>query len=123
MRNSDMPELRLSALQLKVFDDWKRPAEALPPPAWYTAQERVSEPTMSSSRTIDLVQDAATDCSVVASLCALVARGERGHAKVSIPNALISVTFLTIPRFWDPSCIPTMPKKAVPKCRPAESTH
>lgn len=37
---------------------------------------------MSSSRTIDLVQDAATDCSVVASLCALVARGERGHAKV-----------------------------------------
>lgn len=37
---------------------------------------------MSSSRTIDLVQDAATDCSVVASLCALVARGERGHVKV-----------------------------------------
>jgi hypothetical protein len=30
------------------------------------------------------VQDAATDCSVVASLCALVARGERGHAKVCV---------------------------------------
>jgi len=39
---------------------------------------------MSSSRTIDLVQDAATDCSVVASLCALVARGERNHAKVCV---------------------------------------
>ncbi|THY86670.1 cysteine proteinase [Aureobasidium pullulans] len=78
----DKPELRLSAAQLQVFDGWKRAAEALPPPAWYTAQERGAGPTMSSSRTIDLVQDAATDCSVVASLCALVARGERGHAKI-----------------------------------------
>ncbi|THW00260.1 cysteine proteinase [Aureobasidium pullulans] len=78
----DKPELRLSAAQLQVFDGWKRAAKALPPPAWYTAQERGAGPTMSSSRTIDLVQDAATDCSVVASLCALVARGERGHAKI-----------------------------------------
>ena len=79
---SNKPDLRLYAAQLKVFDGWKRAAEALPPPAWYTPQERRAGPTMSSSRTIDLVQDAATDCSVVASLCALVARGERGHAKV-----------------------------------------
>lgn len=78
---SDKPELRLSEAQLKVFDDWKRADEALPPPAWYPPQERRAGPTMSSSRTIDLVQDAATDCSVVASLCALVARGERNHAK------------------------------------------
>ncbi|KAH0369205.1 cysteine proteinase, partial [Aureobasidium melanogenum] len=79
---TDTPRLRLSSAQLEVFDDWKRAAEALPPPAWYTSQERQAGPTMSSSRTIDLVQDAATDCSVVASLCALVARGERGHAKI-----------------------------------------
>lgn len=38
---------------------------------------------MSSSRPIDLVQDAASDCSVVASLCAGVARAERGHDQVS----------------------------------------
>jgi calpain-7 len=37
---------------------------------------------MSFSRKIDLVQDAATDCSVVASLCAGVARAQRGHAKI-----------------------------------------
>lgn len=37
---------------------------------------------MSFARKIDLVQDAATDCSVVASLCALVARAERGHPKL-----------------------------------------
>lgn len=37
---------------------------------------------MSSSRSIDLVQDAASDCSVVASLCAGVARAERGHDQV-----------------------------------------
>lgn len=40
-------------------------------------------PLMSSSRSIDLVQDAATDCSVVASLCAGIARAERGHDQVS----------------------------------------
>jgi hypothetical protein len=37
---------------------------------------------MSSPRTIDLVQDAASDCSVVTSLCAAIARAERGHDEV-----------------------------------------
>lgn len=37
---------------------------------------------MRFDRPIDLVQDAATDCSVVASLCAGVARAERGHDKL-----------------------------------------
>jgi len=83
---SNKPDLRLSAAQLQVFDGWKRAAEALPPPAWYTPQERRARHTMSSSRTIDLVQDAANDCSVVASICAQVARGERGHAKVCAPD-------------------------------------
>ena len=40
---------------------------------------------MSSPRSIDLVQDAASDCSVVASLCAGIARAERGHDQVSYP--------------------------------------
>lgn len=39
---------------------------------------------MNFSRKIDLVQDAATDCSVVASLSAVTARAELGHAKVRI---------------------------------------
>ena len=37
---------------------------------------------MKFSRKIDLVQDAATDCSVVASLCACVARSESGYTKM-----------------------------------------
>jgi calpain-7 len=41
-------------------------------------------PLMSSTRSVDLVQDAASDCSVVASLCAGIARAERGHDQVSI---------------------------------------
>lgn len=43
---------------------------------------------MSSPLPIDLVQDAATDCSVVASLCAGVARSERGYDKVRQPRNL-----------------------------------
>ena len=37
---------------------------------------------MTYSRKIDLVQDAATDCSVVASLCAGIARVEKGHGSI-----------------------------------------
>ena len=81
----DTAELRLSTMQLRVFDGWKRPSEALPPPAWLLSKgnETIIGPTMvTRGRAIDLVQDAATDCSVVASLCAGVSRGERGHATV-----------------------------------------
>jgi hypothetical protein len=46
---------------------------------------------MSSSRTIDLVQDAASDCSVVTSLCAAIARAERGHEQVSTSNKTATV--------------------------------
>jgi hypothetical protein len=37
---------------------------------------------MVSDRPIDLVQDAGTDCSVVASLCAVISRTERGYEKL-----------------------------------------
>lgn len=82
--NSDAPELRLSATQLAVLDDWKRSTEALPPPAWSINKDykESAGPVMFSEKSIDLVQDAATDCSVVASLCAGVARAERGHTAV-----------------------------------------
>lgn len=33
---------------------------------------------------VDLVQDVTSDCSVVASLCALTARVERGHSNVRL---------------------------------------
>lgn len=74
--------LPLSELQEDVLDGWKRPAEGLPPPSWFPRDSGDLGPSMSFSRKIDLVQDAATDCSVVASLCAGVARAEKGHAKI-----------------------------------------
>lgn len=40
---------------------------------------------MKATRPSDFVQDAATDCSVVASLAAGAARGQRGHTKVAAP--------------------------------------
>lgn len=80
--NRDAAELSLSEFQEGVFDGWKRPTEALPPPTWFPGDRINLGPTMSFTRKIDLVQDAATDCSVVASLCAGVARAERGHAKI-----------------------------------------
>ncbi|KAK4540862.1 hypothetical protein LTR36_008804 [Oleoguttula mirabilis] len=78
----DEPELSLSKFQEDVLEGWKRPAEALPPPTWFPGDRINLGPGMSFARKIDLVQDAATDCSVVASLCAGVARAERGHAKI-----------------------------------------
>ena len=81
-RARDKPELPLSELQEDVFDDWKRPGEALPPPAWRSHGGSNDGPVMIPARDIDLVQDAATDCSVVASLTAGIARYQRGHAAV-----------------------------------------
>lgn len=79
----DNPEPLLSDVQRAIFAGWKRPAEAFPlsclqQPALFPN----SNPTMVSEGRIDLVQDVTADCSVVASLCAITARKERGHSKV-----------------------------------------
>ena len=79
---SDGVELSLSDFQREVFDGWKRPSEALPPPAWLSKDDLNPGPSMEYPKKIDVVQDAATDCSVVASLCAGVARAQRSHAKI-----------------------------------------
>ena len=79
----DNPEPLLSAAQEAIFAGWKRPAEAFPLP--FLQQPALfpnSNPTMVGEGRIDLVQDVTADCSVVASLCAITARAERGHSKV-----------------------------------------
>ncbi|KAI9666370.1 MAG: cysteine protease [Bathelium mastoideum] len=83
----DSPELGLSDLQLEVFKGWQRASEALPPPAWSSKEPQRKEPVMIADSETDLVQDATTDCSVVASLCADLARTHRGHAKI-IPSRI-----------------------------------
>lgn len=71
-----------------MLDAWERPARAMPPPNWSLAFPTIAlgprtTPLMKSGiLEPDLVQDAAPDCSVVASLCAGIARGRRGHSKV-----------------------------------------
>jgi calpain-7 len=86
----DARDLSLSSYQQQFFQGWVRAHDAVPPPALYPNGRDGVGPLMSSSRSIDLVQDAASDCSVVASLCAGVARAERGHDQVrgsfSIPG-------------------------------------
>ena len=81
MIRRDDSELTLSEFQEDVLDDWKRPHEALPPPTWFPGDRNHLGPSMTYSRKIDLVQDAATDCSVVASLC----------------SGTVSYTHLTLP--------------------------
>lgn len=81
----DSPALKLSKLQLKHFEGWKRPADALAKVVSLTDREGTFlEPSMQREGKSDLVQDITSDCSVVASLCAGTARVERGHTKVDI---------------------------------------
>jgi hypothetical protein len=86
--NSDTHDMSLSAYQQQFFDRWARAEQALPPPAMFPGDRNGLGPVMSTSWPIDLVQDAATDCSVVASLCAGIARAERGHDQASPPGVI-----------------------------------
>lgn len=89
--NSDHPDLKLSEHQMQFFVDFRRAKDALPPPYLFKEHPYLF-PMMKSSRPVDLVQDAASDCSVVASLCALTARAERGHGKVTLAYSHIYIT-------------------------------
>lgn len=75
----DDMKFSLSPYQQKVFAGWERPNVAFAGTGFQV------EPMMDHVNPIDLVQDASTDCSVVASLCAGVARVERGHTRLLRP--------------------------------------
>lgn len=70
-------DLGLSKHQRENFDKWARPEDAVPPPSWFPDRKGIT-PTMKSAQNVDLVQDTALDCSVVASLCAGASRSEKG---------------------------------------------
>lgn len=76
---SDDVEMRLSGEQLQYLDDWKRAKDAIPPPTWFGGDRSMFAPSLEREvPTMDLVQDATTDCSVVASMCACIARASKG---------------------------------------------
>ncbi|KAK5106986.1 cysteine protease [Lithohypha guttulata] len=76
-------DFTLSEAQLKHFAGWKRPKDAF-------AHVRVekngqllpNEATMISLGSLDMVQDVAPDCSVIASFCVGASRIERGHKRL-----------------------------------------
>ena len=72
----DNVDLPLSAAQAEVFDSWRRPNEV------QQARNRNDDTSDRNPRTLDLVQDIITDCSVVASLGAITARIDRGIVDV-----------------------------------------
>ncbi|KAE8827491.1 hypothetical protein PTNB85_08844 [Pyrenophora teres f. teres] len=75
-------ELSLSPYQQQFFQAWLPSRQAIPPPSLIPDGSADVGPVMSSPRALDLVQDAASDCSVVTSLCAGAARAERGHDQI-----------------------------------------
>ncbi|KAI4168036.1 MAG: hypothetical protein LQ343_006698 [Gyalolechia ehrenbergii] len=78
------PCFRLSKIQLAVFDSWRRPDRLVSPGK--EQQQLPTDPSMIAGEKVDLVQDVTSDCSVVASLCAEVARAERGFS--TIPSSI-----------------------------------
>ena len=110
----DIESLSLSKEQQALLDDWKRPSEALPPPSWGSFSNHESlvescQPIMKAIQKVDLVQDAATDCSVVASLSTAIARFERGHSEVWKASSFCSFSgsgsSTNASSFWLPTSI------------------
>jgi hypothetical protein len=92
---SDPSPFSLSAEQQAIFSGWQRPGEILPP----LADGDTAGRSAAAVATIDLAQDLATDCSVVASLCAAVrhfrpTKGSVGSV-VSAPKMIIPLTLPT----------------------------
>jgi calpain-7 len=80
----DSSELKLSKSQKKYFAGWRRPHEAFRDRGTATGMPETNiEPNMIATSNIDLIQDVTADCSVVASLCAAMARPGRAIEKVS----------------------------------------
>lgn len=83
---TDPIALSLSPTQLESFDGWKRPHQALPSVHSRDGAGSDEGAVMYLPVAMDLVQDLTSDCSVVASLCALTSRTERGFPKERPPQ-------------------------------------
>jgi calpain-7 len=79
---SDQTSLTIPSPFLNEFVGWLKPEKAFPTNQLFPESGGL-EPTMKAEKPINLVQDAALDCSLVAGLCALVGRIQRGYPSVS----------------------------------------
>jgi hypothetical protein len=70
-------ELSLSKEHLLHFQGWARAEKAIPPPS--LNKENTASPSMTSEKPFDLIQDVGVDCSVVASICALMTKVDIGQ--------------------------------------------
>ena len=83
----DVQNMSLSKQQNMVFDGWRRA---------FSIGGHHHAPVMIPSKSIDLVQDITTDCSIVASLCAASARIAFDQSDVPTPGThMISRLTLT----------------------------
>lgn len=81
----DNSALLLSDSQQQIFSGWRRPDHIFPLST--LPQDGIvlrTGSTMKAQGKIDLVQDVTSDCSVVASLCAVTVRADRGHSNVGV---------------------------------------
>jgi calpain-7 len=77
----DPSKINISNTHADEPGDWRRPEDLLGDELQDASGTR-EQPTMKATADIDLVQDVTADCSVVASLCAAVARPGGTYGKV-----------------------------------------
>ncbi|PSR75089.1 hypothetical protein BD289DRAFT_487254 [Coniella lustricola] len=80
---TDSSVFSFSAKQAEIFDGWKRPAEI-----FNDSGPELYENIMVARTDCDLVQDITTDCSVVASLCAVMRHLKPGKKGSLLPSLL-----------------------------------
>ncbi len=82
---SDLSEVPISKDHMRDFIGWQRPSELLSHKFSdeFDSHHHLCTPSMAAFAPVDLVQDVTADCSVVASLCAALARPGTCSGEVS----------------------------------------
>jgi calpain-7 len=78
---SHFSQLRVSDAQRQHFKDYVRPELAFPPPGVLSKEEH-PKPSMIPTQRPDLIQDIGSDCSVVASISAIMTNTESGQQRL-----------------------------------------
>ncbi len=79
---TDKTKFSLSPFQAEIFKGWHRAGATASLLTLEEGYHAGNSKERATAKTLDLVQDATTDCSVVASLCAITSRTERAHQDI-----------------------------------------